>query len=288
MSDDQEYAIVVIAMLGNVFSPHYARARAKGPADPLDHVTMNVALYGPSRRRWALTERRGAFRSPELLAIGSSSMRNDGDALVVHLEEVSSPLPMPIRGTVRLEPEVLCGTPRELDAAGRHQWWPIAPRARVKVRLDEPSLRWEGHGYFDANAGDEPLEDAFASWSWSRMPTPGGAFVSYVVKRRDGSSRTIDASLDASGAPSPIEGLVDHDLRATRWWRLPRSVRAAASGAPEIARTLEDTPFYARSAVAMRVGAAGGVAIHESLSLDRFRSSWVKALLPARMRREAT
>ena len=39
-------------MVGNVFSPWYARSRAAASAvgakaDPLEHCTMNVALYGP-------------------------------------------------------------------------------------------------------------------------------------------------------------------------------------------------------------------------------------------------
>jgi carotenoid 1,2-hydratase len=53
-------------------------------------------------------------------------------------------------------------------------------------------------------------------------------------------------------------------------------------------RTLEDTPFYARSLLS--VGNNAGVArlaMHESLDLERFRSPWVRRLLPFRMRREA-
>ncbi|MFO0552569.1 MAG: carotenoid 1,2-hydratase [Polyangiaceae bacterium] len=287
MSDDGRFAVVIIAMLGNVFSPYYAaaRARGRGVADPLDFVTMNVALYGPSSRAWALTERRGAVRDRDALAIGPSSIRHTSDGILVEVDEVTAPLASRIAGTVRLEPEVVCGLPRELDAKKAHRWWPISPRARVTVDFPEPGVRWSGHGYFDANAGDEPLEDAFSSWSWSRLPTSQGAIVSYDVRRRDGSTKTLDVSFDARRGAQPLSDLTDHDLGQTRWWRLDRRVRAPRDGAPRLVRTLEDTPFYSRSAVEMSLRGTRGVAVHESLSLERFGSRWVRTLLPMRIRR---
>ena len=66
-------------MLGNVFSPWYAKAREGEGArlDPLAHSTMNVALYGPRSSTWALTERgaRDVSRGPSHLTLGASTMR---------------------------------------------------------------------------------------------------------------------------------------------------------------------------------------------------------------------
>lgn len=92
MSDDGRSAITIIAMLGSVFSPYYARARARGAADPLMHCAMNVALYGPRADRWALTERpRGAvFRAPRSLAIGPSVMEWSGGELRVAFDEIAA------------------------------------------------------------------------------------------------------------------------------------------------------------------------------------------------------
>ncbi|MEP6836808.1 MAG: carotenoid 1,2-hydratase, partial [Bradyrhizobium sp.] len=45
LSDDGQYGITVIAFIGSVFSPYYAFARRKGPADPLNHCAINVAIY---------------------------------------------------------------------------------------------------------------------------------------------------------------------------------------------------------------------------------------------------
>ncbi|MFY0539121.1 hypothetical protein [Nannocystis pusilla] len=50
-------------------------------------------------------------------------------------------------------------------------------------------------------------------------------------------------------------------------------------------RTLEDTPFYARTQVATRVGEVPVRAVHESLSLSRFCSPLVQTMLPFRIRR---
>ena len=49
--------------------------------------------------------------------------------------------------------------------------------------------------------------------------------------------------------------------------------------------TLEDSPFYARSVVSASLLGERADAVHESLSLDRFRAGWVRLLLPFRMPR---
>ena len=45
-------------MLGSVFSPFYAKARAASRAvDPLDHCALNVALYTPRGKLWSLVDK---------------------------------------------------------------------------------------------------------------------------------------------------------------------------------------------------------------------------------------
>jgi carotenoid 1,2-hydratase len=53
-----------------------------------------------------------------------------------------------------------------------------------------------------------------------------------------------------------------------------------------VVATLQDTPFYARSVVSTEWYGTPATAMHESLSLDRFRTPWVQAMLPFRMPRE--
>lgn len=68
-------------------------------------------------------------------------------------------------------------------------------------------------------------------------------------------------------------------------WRIPRRIGADAGCAPAVVSTLEDTPFYARSVVATRGLGQPMTALHESLSLDRFKAPWIQAMLPFRMPR---
>ena len=86
LSDDGQYGITVIAFIGSVFSPYYAFARRKGPADPLNHCAVNVAIYRKGGNRWAMTERPRGAVTPDI-AIPSRSVRAiltwDGNALTI-------------------------------------------------------------------------------------------------------------------------------------------------------------------------------------------------------------
>ena len=268
-----------------MFSPYYAWARRRGAARPENHVALNVALYGP-RARWAMTERGTAAlaRGPDWFVVGPSSLVWDGTALRIAIDEVAVPLPQRLRGAVRVFPVALASHAETLDAAGRHRWRPIAPVSRVEVAMERPELAWTGHAYWDANAGEEPLEDGFASWTWSRAPVGTGAVVLYDAIRRDGSAVSLALRIGADGRVAPAEAPPEAALPGTLW-RVPRRTRADAGTAPRVLATLEDAPFYARSTLATRLFGEHTTAVHESLSLDRFRTRWVKLLLPFRMPR---
>ena len=76
LSDDGQHGLTIIAFIGSVFSPYYALARRNGPADPLNHCAINVAVYGKGSNRWAMTERpRGAVsRTANLFTVGPSHL----------------------------------------------------------------------------------------------------------------------------------------------------------------------------------------------------------------------
>jgi len=269
-------------MLGNVFSPYYAAARRKRSTSPLDFVAMNAVVYGPEAR-WALTERAGALRSGSDLLIGNSSMRWEGDSLVVDIDERAAPIPRPLRGRIRFHPSSLDGRARALDAGGIHRWHPIAPSGEVEVDLSEPRISFRGTGYLDANRGDAPLEETFSSWSWYRIAGRPGAAISYRTRERDGRLGAIDVELDR-GRLRDRDLVSSHDLGPTRWG-LSRTCAAAERERVVLTRTLEDTPFYARSQIEVVRDKERLAGVHETLSLDRFAKRWVQLLLPARMRR---
>jgi carotenoid 1,2-hydratase len=278
LSDDGAHGITIIAFLGTVFSPWYAFARRGGGGDPLNHCCMHVALYGKPAR-WAMTDRpRGALRrGTDFLQIGPSAMRWDGTKLVVDLAEVTAPVPGKLRGRVTLYPEALSHRHFRLDGAGRHHWQPIAPRSRVEVAFDNPSLRWSGFSYFDTNTGTAPLEEDFVFWDWCRAPMPEATAILYNASRRDGSSQSLALHVNRAGevADMPIPAPA---MMPPGFWRVPRPTRSEDSKA-ELVRALVDAPFYTRSEIRTRLLGQNAVAVHESLALNRFDNLAVQALM---------
>jgi carotenoid 1,2-hydratase len=269
-----------------VFSPWYAWSARERPEN---HVALNVALYGGGADRWCMTERgRDALRRDRSsLAIGPSSVAWDLDALTIRFDEWTAPvppwptIPKPMRGVVRVRPTGLNAETFRLDAAGRHLWTPIAPRARVEVETDEPGVRWSGTGYLDCNAGSEPLEDAFSDWNWSRAHLGRDTAIAYDLRRRHGTGLGLALRFAPDGRVEPVEPPSPGRLPPTVW-RVGRTARVEAA---RLERTWEDTPFYARSTVRGRLLGEDAVAVHESLSLDRLCAPWVRTLLPFRMPR---
>ena len=284
MSDDGQYQLVIIAFIGSVFSPYYYRARAGGSTDPFDFCAINVCLYGRKANRWAMTERskESVVCDRKRFSVGPSTLSWSNDCLEIQLEERSVPSLRRVSGRVRLYPEIINKQSFALDPNNRHYWMPILPGARIEVDLDAPSLSWQGNAYMDTNVGDRPLEQDFRRWHWSRSEVRGTSHLAYYTVSEDGSKRQLAMSFDAAGRLQMLEPAPSTSLPRTRW-RLQRD--ANCRGRPQLLRTLEDTPFYARSLLAMETDEGPVQVMHESLSLQRFETPWVRMLLPFRMPR---
>jgi carotenoid 1,2-hydratase len=287
VSEDGKNAIVVIALLGNPFSPAYAAAYGRGVSEPLSFCALNVAVYGSGASAWCLTERalRQTDRSALSVTFGASTMHWAGDDLVVEIAERTAPLGRPVRGQVVLRPAVRPGVGLTLDGLGRHRWWPVAPIARIDVNLASPALRFSGHAYHDANAGAEPLAAAFDSWHWARAQAPSGAMISYDVTEASGASRSLALQITRQGVLEHLEGLRTVVLPRTLWG-IRRHTRADPGEAPRVVRELENGPFYSRSLVATRLVRNPLLAVQESLAAHRLRRAWVHRLARFRMRHD--
>ncbi len=287
LSDDGHHGLTLIAFIGSVFSPYYFKGRRRGRDDPRDYVSLNVCLYG-KERRWTMTERPASAlaQRPSGLSIGPSRLDWDADAgLTVAIDERGTPIPQRVRGRVAVTPHFLNEQVFTLDEAGRHRWSPVAPSARVEVALQQPALRWSGHAYFDRNWGDEPIEDGFVYWDWSRAELgEQESAILYNMDRRHGGPKSMALRFSAQGAEA-FEPPPNHPLPRTPIWQVPRSSQADADRPPRVAKTLEDTPFYSRSVIATHLLGRPVTAVHESLSLNRFRSPIVQYMLPYRMPR---
>ena len=282
-SEDRRFGLTIIAFIGSVFSPYY---KFSGRGRPNNHCAINIALNGPGSNRWAMTERpqHRVDRGKDHFAVGPSALHWDGDTLVIDVNEISAPLPWPVRGQIRVSPEMIGTTAFALDPAGRHRWHPVAPRARVEVDMAHPGISWKGDGYFDSNFGDEPLEDGFVDWHWSRAHLKRDVAVLYEGVRRCGTPFDLALRFDRQGrwhdvAPPPVASL------PRTGWLVKRATRADNGSDPRVIKTWIDAPFYARSALSTRIFGEDVQAVHESLSLNRFRSPIVQSMLPYRMPR---
>lgn len=282
-SDCGRFGMTIIGFIGSVFSPYYYRARHHGNATATNHVSLNVILYGPEKSRWCMTERgAGALeQAPDQLNIGPSALRSTTEGLVIDIAERATPFGQRVAGQVKLAFDRPTESCFELDAAGDHWWWPIAPIARIDVAMDRPDLQWSGPAYLDSNFGARPVETGFHSWNWCRGHGPtGDCQIHYNTQLRAGGEKCLSLSIDEWGRIERVDSPDLQQLPRGPVWRVARPARLPGAVVGSLT-TLEDTPFYTRS----QIHTADGHFMHESLDLTRFCQPWVQLLLPFRMPR---
>lgn len=303
IADDGAHALTMIAFVGSVFSPFYARARRANPSavDPEAHCGMNVVLYSlgeggrSAGRRWAFTEypKGERRRTAEAFEVGRNRVWWDDDRFCVDFDERTAPVwfGRSMRGQIRVTPSAFTRRSFRLDPDDRHRWWPIAPFGRAEVEVE--GLRFSGSAYVDSNWGDEPLGDGFSSWQWSRAELADRAVVLYDAQPRRGEPYERAMSFDANGEFSWLDGErspVSCPLPRAGYG-MPQSTRvdpeAAASddAAARIVAPLEDAPFYTRNLLETQLLGQRVHAVHEALDMDQWARPVVQAMLPVRMRR---
>lgn len=234
-----------------------------------------------------MTERgaRHAAHSETRFQLGPSMLAwQDDGSLLIHLDERGAPVPLPVRGTIRVRPRAWPATMFDLTGDGRHVWQPIAPLARAEVCLDNPNLAWGGSAYLDSNRGSEPLEDGFSHWNWSRFDVGGETIVSYGMTPRRSEARQLDLRFGADSEVSPLSIPSGQPMDRTMWG-VNQSLPCDPGFRPRTVARFEDVPFYSRNHVSTRLHGTVVDGVHETFDGDRLRRGWVKALLPFRMPR---
>lgn len=273
----------VIAFIGSVFSPWY---RWSGRKDPLNHVCINVATYGPGGR-FTMTDRgRPALRQTDsTFTVGPSSLHWDGTNLHIDIDEIGAlPLVTRVRGRITVKPSAITSAEVALTEDGTHIWRPFAPVSDIEVDLEAPGWQWNGHGYFDANFGTRALEADFDTWTWGRYPTETGATCFYDARRRDGSELATALTFTRDGQVA--EHQAPPKARFSRsLWAVARETRADPGYRPHQAMAMLDAPFYARSMVRTQLEGVETVGVHEALDLRRFRSNLLMPMIAVRVPR---
>lgn len=288
LSDDGKHGIVLIAFVGSVFSPYYAWARRKNSTvNPENHCSLNVAIYSPGKNRWAMTERgeKQVSRSSKEFVIGPSSLDWDGIKLTVRIQERAVPFGQKISGTVELYPNTLFNFSTPLDSAGKHRWGPLAPSARVKVKLNSPDLQWEGNAYLDSNEGDEPISQAFHEWDWSRAEMSGGrTSVIYDVREKNAQENILALTFNPNGTIDHFEAPPRQALPKTIWG-IRGHMRNPSPETLAVHKVLENTPFYTRSVLNSELLGEKVLSFHETLSVPKLTLTSTQLMLPWRMPR---
>ena len=273
----------LIGFIGSVFSPWFAWS---GRSRPANNCCLNVVTYGPGGR-WAMTDRGEAAldRSAARIGIGPSSMSWDGTAVTIEVDERTWPHMTRMRGQVRLIPSAITEVELPLTPDGAHIWRPLAPTARIEVRLGRHG-EWDGHGYLDSNFGTRPLEADFSYWTWGRFPTGDGSVCFYDPVRRDGTRMDFAAMFGADGSAEAIEPPAEVPLRRSLWG-VRRRTRGDAGTRARQTRAMLDTPFYTRSAVMTTLGGRELEGVHEAIDLRRFASPILKPMIALKVPRRA-
>lgn len=287
-SEDGRNALTIIVFVGSVFSPYYSNSQKKDKkVNPEDFCAFNVALYQPDKNIWTMTERSSDYveRKAESFTIGKSSIKCIDSIIEITIDEVSSPFPQKVQGTVKINCDKFLLYRTWLDDNHKHRWGPIAPSASIEVDIPSHNISWKGHGYVDSNEGDEPLEIPFKEWDWARTYLEdGSAVVFYDVKQRVGRQRVLPLRFFPNGDVERIAPPPRQDLPDSRWM-ISRVMRSEPARPAHILRVLEDTPFYSRILLSSGLLNDRRLVIHETLNLDRFSSKLTKLMLPWRMPR---
>lgn len=288
ISDDGQQAMTLIVFVGSVFSPYYARARRRGNQPAEQHCAFNTILYGPGgRKRWSMTERsqRSLRRSKDSYSLGPSSLHWDGESLRADIRETTVPIPGRMHGSIRIRPSTITEHTLLLDPKGRHRWHPLAPVARVDVDFPAMGVQWSGDGYLDSNEGNEPLADGFSGWDWTRARLANGdCAVRYEARQAQRQPHRLALRFREDGSICNEVTRKPAPMATAPVWRMKR-LMPGAEGNETLVKTLEDTPFYARSLVRTEFADSAGLGFHESLNMERFEQRWVQTLLPFRMPR---
>ena len=303
LSDDGEWTLVIIFLLGNPFSSYYRLAAFGSDIDPVAHNGMLIALHrGPMLHhylfaRYPREEAVGDPSTAPYLSLGPNQLQllPDGSLRAVVNEENGNRRRIHAEVTVEA---AIAGFERktETNPNDTHWWLPAIPsgRASVNIAIQSSSgaggverISFKGSGYHDHNWGTLPFDKTLQSWTWARADFGNGnSAIAYWNETPD-SGRTCLLLRFAPGSPAVVHASAS--IRVIKWGvtrfavRFPE--RFIVTGGDTTIKfvagyKLENVPFYIRfrtSAVLSR----GDEELHGTGTGEYFRPAIMGTALAA-------
>jgi carotenoid 1,2-hydratase len=268
LSDDGEWAVVLIAFIGMPMSPDYLLAQAEGHGEPEDYCGQAVSVYYRGKRI-AFSFLGTCFEPPDPLCMADVEVQCEGAELPAKMMEGADP----------------------------HAWVLVAPRrrARVHVTLREegaPVLEhtFEGWAYTDRNGGKHAMQEDFRDWYWGRIHAPDRTVVYLATPNASTPFLFVGHVLTGS---SVLEKWSNVNITLSDYRPTIMGLWAATSIRLDgecdnrtnyvVARrhsVLDSGPFYSRYLARFEVnGVKAGMGIAEYMDVRRLGAPWIRPFL---------
>lgn len=287
-SDDGLYRFVCIAMVGNIFSPSYHRAKLATSADPWAHCAFNLAIYAPTQEWWVFSEyiQSEANINAREMTVGPNHIQNDGLSYRCQFSERTATLlnvgSCDVEGEFEISAPAFMDVDFSVDPKQEHIWKPIAPFARFSMRLKNPNLQFSGNGYIDHNHSAAAPEQTLSQWRWARYHLPSHeAELMFYIKDIAGEEKRLHLLFDAHGHHIG-DATYASSYRRHRWGL--NSMLDRPHGKLSKIENMEDAPFYSRNALHLETSKGPVRGISEHIDFDRFKKPWVQFLTPFKIR----
>jgi len=268
ISDDTDWSLVVIFLLGNPFSAYYRQSFLKEDSSPIDHNGVFFALH-----------RRGQLRHYAFINYPAKAITNNGVGTGLsfgpnsfsfaidsgfraefHEENANRRV---LDAVVTLQPtSARSESPATVDPNAGHWWLPAIAAGRAEVDIAIRSLgasraieriKFSGSGYHDHNWGVLPFGREIDHWTWARSDFGDGKAALFYWTVEDGGRQTCSLLIFyRTSLPVVYENAI---VNVEKWriskfgTRSPKKVVIAIDNLLLSISTnelLEDVPFYVR------------------------------------------
>lgn len=313
ISDDGRDALVMVWYAALPFDPDYGVASLRHirqperfpKPEPLDHCAVGFSWYRDGKTvGYALNRFNRSHFSHQIvedslnLDVHRNRLTRDSDGLYRLSMQTPALTYGPVPGkTIHAEVEFqpvapLNGWEKDLGSGEHpHLWILAAPDCRVagEISVGKQTLKFQGRGYHDHNAGDDELSRSFHRWHWGRFHHEDRTSIYYVSEPKPGESHGLwltcrDGQVVGT---STFERLAGQNFKKTVFGiRYENQL----SHAPEelqwtLGKPVDQGPFYLRWVGQSDLKGAGhGRGICELLQADKLHKPWFNWMIPYRLK----